>query len=123
MRKNPDIVIISAGHNNLADDSLDTMVGKMESLVKFLQERDIIVIISMLTPRSDEHKNKASDYNKLLLNLCARYLVSYIDNSNVSFSDLDKFGLHLNRNGTDIVCKNISKFLDYFVRQVYPGGY
>ena len=121
--KNPDIIIISAGHNNLADDSLDSMIVKMEKLVKFLQDKDIIVVISMLTPRSDEHKKKAFEYNKLLLNLCARYLVSYIDNSNILFSDLDRFGLHLSRSGTDTVCKNISQFLDYFVRHVYPSGY
>ena len=79
------------------------MIQKMESLITFLQDKGVIVIISMLTPRADELKSKALNFNKLLLNLCARFSVSFIDHTTILLSDLDNFGLHVNKNGTNFL--------------------
>ncbi|CAB3996272.1 Furin [Paramuricea clavata] len=72
------------------------------------------IVISSILPRSDksELSAKATEANKLIKAICSKNQWAFIDHKSVNLSCLNTRGLHLNRKGTSIVAKNISKYIN-----------
>ena len=54
---------------------------------------------------------KVTLYNSLLAKLCLERNWQLISHNNIDKSHLNSYGLHLNKNGTSILAKNIKHFL------------
>ena len=119
LRRRPDVVVLHIGTNDLGDRSLtseEIILQRLDELVKFLQDSGVIVIISFVIGRCDMCINsRIRNYNKLLLDYCARNSIIFIDNDNIDFMKISRDGVHLNAEGASILCDNIAKCIDYVI--------
>ena len=107
MRRNPDLVVLHAGTNDLQSDKLAKHIASdIMRLALEIKSDANDVMISGITYRSDKHNTKAREVNLNLQAECQRYNLYYIDHSNISNKHLNGSGLHLNFNGTVALANN-----------------
>ena len=77
------------------------------------QNKDIKLTFSEIITRADDESltSKVTLYNSLLAKLCLERKWQCIGNNNIDKSYLSRHGLHLNKNGTAILAKNIKRIL------------
>ena len=114
IRKNPDIVVIHTGTNDLQNNC--NIVKKAKKLVSPVKEVDkvnsIKVAFSSIINREDEDfKDKINDINNKLKNYCKSAGMDFIDNSNIDGSCLNRGKLHLNRKGIAALAKKFCRFV------------
>ena len=114
IRKNPDIVVIHTGTNDLQNNC--NIVKKAKKLVSAVKEVDkdnsIKIAFSSIINREDEDfKDKINDVNNKLKSYCNSAGMDFIDNSNIDGSCLNRGKLHLNRKGTAALAKNFCRFV------------
>ena len=65
------------------------------------------IMVSGIVPRRDNLNEKAKEVNTCLQELCGNYNFHFINNDNVNKdTDLNLSGLHLNYEGTYVLCGN-----------------
>ena len=114
IRKNPDIVVIHTGTNDLQNNC--NIVKKAKKLVSAVKEVDkdnsIKIAFSSIINREDEDfKDKIMDVNNKLKNYCNSAGMDFINNLNIDGSCLSRGKLHLNRKGTAALAKIFCRFL------------
>ena len=114
IRKNPDIVVIHTGVNDLQNNC--NIVKKAKKLVSAIKEvgkdNSIKIAFSSIINREDEDfKDKINDVNNKLKNYCNSAGMDFIDNSNIDGSCLNRGKLHLNRKGTAALAKSFCRFV------------
>ena len=114
IRKNPDIVVVHTGTNDLQNNC--NIVKKAKKLVSALKEVDkdnsIKIAFSSIISREDEDfKDKIMDVNNKLKNYCNSAGMDFINNLNIDGSCLSRGKLHLNRKGTAALAKIFCRFL------------
>ena len=116
IRKNPDIVVVHTGTNDLQDNC--NIVKKAKKLVSALKEVDkdnsIKIAFSGIISREDEDedfKDKIMDVNNKLKNYCNSAGMDFINNLNIDGSCLSRGKLHLNRKGTAALAKIFCRFI------------
>ena len=110
----PSHVIIHAGTNNLPTESATVCANKIERLaVKVKNQFPYSKIgLSGLTVRHDiDVSKKIEDANKELGLICAKLNISFIDNSTIDDTCLNKSRLHLNAKGSAILAVHFITFL------------
>ena len=118
IRKTPAEIIVHVGTNDIKDDSKSAEVVAAEILNLGNQIKDKLpdtnVTISGITVRKDKASvnNKINNVNVILKRVCDHNKWSYIDNSNIDNTCLNRRGLHLNRKGSSIISKNFSNYLN-----------
>ena len=115
LRKEPNKVILHVGTNDLKHLSAKRVAG-IANLATQIEEDSpaTSIVISSILPRSDKSEllAKATEANKLIKAICSKNQWAFIDHKSVNFSCLNTRGLHLNRKGTSIIAKNISKYIN-----------
>ena len=118
LRKEPNKIILHVGTNNLKHLSAKRVAEGIANLTTQIEEDSpatSIVIFSIL-PRARSDKSelsaKTTEANKLIKAICSKNQWAFIDHKSVNLSCLNTRGLHLNRKGTSIVAKNISKYIN-----------
>ena len=109
-----DGVIILCGTNNLRDESPEVVAKKIVNLAMHASNRVEQVAVSSIVRRTDsiELDQKRKEVNVLLKQLLDQCKIDYIDLDNISTNDLDRWGLHLNYNGNNILTGNFIDFLN-----------
>ena len=108
LSKNPKKVIIHAGTNNIPTDEPESTVSKTSKLGDYIERTsNAKVIISSIIVRNDDRLNpKIEVTNDMFKNVCATRKWQFIQNSNISKTDLNASGLHLSASGTSLLAKN-----------------
>ena len=110
IRKNPDIVVIHNGTNDLQNNCY--IVKKAKKLVSVVKEVDkdnsIKIAFSSIINREDED---FKDVNNKLKNCCNSAGMDFVDNSKIDGSCLNRGKLHVNRKGTAALAKNFCRFV------------
>ena len=114
IRKNPDIVVIHTGTNDLQNNC--KIVKKTKKLVSAIKEVDKDTSVKIASPSIINHENedfkvKINDVNNKLKNYCNSAGMVFIDNANIDGSCLSISKLHLNRKGTAALAKNLCMFV------------
>ena len=119
LSKHPDVVILHIGTNDLSDlrlESEESILQRLDGLVKEIQASEVILILSFVVCTMDiEINRRVQNYNKLLFDYCAKNLIIFIKHDNINFDHIMRDGIHLNMNGSDILCNNIVQMIDYAI--------
>ena len=102
----PSHVIIHAGTNNLPTESATVCTNKIEKLAAKVKNQFPYskIRLSGLTVRHDiDVSKKIVDVNKGLGLICAKLNISFIDNSTIDDTCLNRSRLHLNEKGSAIL--------------------
>lgn len=115
IRKEPQKLILHVGTNDLKKLSPNRVAEGIANIATQIQEdspRTEIVISSLLT-RSDkpELSAKVNETNKLINAICCKSKWKFIDHKLINATCLNSRGLHLNRKGTSLLAKNISRYI------------
>ena len=89
-----------AGTNNLESGSVGVILDSYEDLAN-LVEKCSRVVFSVIIKRNSrpELNEKIDSINKGLYQLCTRKDIEHIDHENISFINLARDGIHINRSG------------------------
>ena len=93
-----------------------------ENLLVYLDELSIIPIVSLnVSDKINFHLLKL--FNTRLIALCSKLKVNFYFNENINGNSINfNKGGHLNRAGTDLLCKNIKQFIDFLLPQIYVNN-
>ena len=109
----PDKIIL--GTNDLKAKTPEAVANAAAYLREtiYQQNKDIKLTFSEIITRADDERltSKVTLYNTLLAKLCLERKWQVISNNNIDKPHLSSYGLHLNKNGTAILAKNIKHFL------------
>jgi hypothetical protein len=111
----PNKLILHVGTNDLQRKTPDELLTHVQVLGQKInrENRDIELVLSEIITRKDDERlaNKVNEYNKGLAQLCIEQNWSLIKHNNISINHLNNYGLHLNKQGTSVLAKNIKQFL------------
>lgn len=119
MRKKPDTMILHIGTNDIKDDtkSAEVVAAGILNLGSEIKNNlpHTKLCISGITVRKDKAsiQNKIKNVNDILMRVCGQNKWTFIDNSNIDYTCLNRRGLHLNRKGRSIISKNFSNYLNH----------
>ena len=112
----PDAIILHISTNDLKAKTPEAIVNAAADIGESItqQNKDIKVTFSEIITRADDESltRKVNLYNSLLAKLCIERNWKLISNNNINKSNLNSYGLHLNKNGTSILAKNFKNFLN-----------
>ncbi len=118
-----------AGTNNIRDKSPQGLVESIVNTMQTVQEKNIsaLAAYSSIFKRKDDLtlNAKARKVNELLRDEVSIKGIDVIDNDNIIYSNLWKYGLHLNDWGVRRFSGNLAKFLKYcyrFFKCYSPGS-
>jgi hypothetical protein len=98
----------------MTPDELLTHVQKLgESITR--ENRNIELVLSEIITRSDDRTlaDKVNEYNKgISPTICIERNWCLIRHNNIDVNHLNNYGLHLNKQGTSVLAKNIKQFLN-----------
>jgi len=111
----PDIAIVHVGTNDIHTGlSTADIREDFVNLYNYLQKEDIEMFVSLLTCRSDEHKDAIRPINHMLIELCDQLGVGYTGNENIHVNHLNPSGLHLHKGGSELLASNFSNTIIQF---------
>ena len=107
LRKRPDKIILHVGTNDAphmkADEMLEEL-GKLKSLIWDMLP-SVKIVLSAPTIRVDKHNVNENNIDFIKLLEANNYVL--IKQSRIKESHLDRYGLHLNHDGTRVLAKNL----------------
>ena len=107
LRKRPDKIILHVGTNHAphikADEMLEEL-GKLKSLILEMLP-SVKIILSAPTIRVDKHNANESNIDFIKLLEANDFLL--IKHPNIKENHLDRYGLHVNHDGTRVLAKNL----------------
>lgn len=94
-------IILHVGTNDLVREDPESVAANMETLIKKVKMHTEKIAVSGATKRFDGkvNSNKIEQYNNLIHSLCSKHKLTYIDNSCIDKSLLNRSDLPLNREG------------------------
>jgi hypothetical protein len=111
----PDEIILHIGTNDLKAKTPEAVINAAANLGESITQlhKDTKLTFSEIITRVDDESltRKVTLYNSLLAKLCLERNWQLISHNNIDKSHLNSYGLHLNKNGTSILAKNIKHFL------------
>ena len=115
LRHQPDVIILHCGTNDIPNE-----IHRLQKLKKLLNEiegydthKKPQVVISGLIKRYDQDFNEdIKSMNEKIQRLCISKGLSFIVNSNIDKSCLNRSKLHLNRRGSSFLANNFKKFVN-----------
>ena len=115
LRHQPDVIILHCGTNDIPNEI--NILKKLKKLLKEIEGYDTHkkpqVVISGLIKRYDQDFNEdIKSINEKIQNLCTSKGLSFIDNSNIDKSCLNRSKLHLNRRGSSFLANNFKQFVN-----------
>ena len=113
MKKQPKLVILHVGTNDIQRKEPDEIVAEMKSLCQGIVSQSLSrIAISEVIKRQDPVINiKIDKTNSLLAKLCGKFKWQFIRHTNIDASKLNASGLHLNSQGTAMLAKNLIESL------------
>ena len=111
-------IILHVGTNDIKDDKKTAEVAAAGILNLGTQIKDnsphTKACISGITIGKDKAAihNNIKNVNNILTRVCDKNKWTYIDNSNVDYTCLNRRGLHLNKKGSATLSKNYSNYLN-----------
>ena len=114
VRRKPDLIIIHAGTNDLTDDNVntaETLTEIFESASDVSPETEIVM--SSVITRQDKPgmPKKVKRLNKVIDEVCEKFNIKVMSNSNVGGECLSTKKLHLNQKGNSVFARNFLKFI------------
>ena len=117
VRRKPDLIIIHAGTNDLKDDNVNTA----ETLTEIFEAaRDVSpeteIVMSSVITRQDKPgiPKRVKNLNKAIVEVCEKFNITIMSNSNIGGECLSSKKLHLNQKGNSVFARNFLKFIsDY----------
>ena len=111
---NPDGLIILCGTNNLRRERPDETANKIINLAVIAKRRVKYVAVSSIILRRDSQEldGKREEVNILLERELRKLGIDFIKHNNIRERDLDRYGLHLNTNGSKVLTGNFVDFLN-----------
>ena len=107
LRKRPDKIILHVGTNDAphmkADEMLEEL-GKLKSLICEMLP-SVKIVLSAPTIRVDKHNANENNIDFIKLLETNNYVL--IKHPNIKENHLDRYGLHLNYDGTRVLAKNL----------------
>ena len=122
LKRKPDEIILHVGTNDLKEGKclidVAKRVLKVCNIIK-KESPETQVVISELITRSDSSdlKDQVKEVNKNLFTICDQNCWSYIRHKNIGVNHLNTYGVHLNRQGTATLAKNILSYLNRNTKQ------
>ena len=117
IKRKPDNIILHCGTNNLSKGkSVEDTANEIIDLALSIKTSENEVVISSIISRADndDYNKKLSSINNILLRLCKKNDLFYIDNRNIDrTSHLNNSNLHLNKQGTAILATNFMNAINY----------
>ena len=105
----PDIAIVHVGTNDIrAGTPVAEIREHCVNMFNYLQQHGIDMVVSLLTCRTDDCKDKVEPINHMLIDLCDQLAIGYSGNENIRGEHLNQSGYHLHRGGSDILACNLS---------------
>ena len=111
---NPDGLIILCGTNNLRRGRPDETANEVINLAVTAKRRVKYVAVSSIILRRDSQEldGKREEVNILLERELRKLGIDFIKHNNIQERDLDRYGLHLNINGSKVLTGNFIDFLN-----------
>ena len=108
------MMVIHSGSNDITN-KVDTL-QKIRKVINAIKENDvndeIEIVLSSVIHRDDQDvEDEINELDKKLENLCKGKGMSFINNSNIKSSSLNRSKLHLNKSGTALLTKNFAKIV------------
>lgn len=102
----PDALILHVGTNDLKiiREIVDNIINLA---VHCNRKSEVPVIISSLTYRDDQYKERIDIVNKDLKEICGERNIGFVDNGNINRYHLNKSKLHLNNKGSALMAKHL----------------
>ena len=108
----PDRICLHIGTNDLKSKAPNDIANATVDLAKTIQSTcGAEVVLSELTTRKDAHKESVKSVNKLLIKYSKQHHWSLVRHSNITEKVLNSCGLHLTKQGNELLYKNFASCL------------
>ena len=112
----PNTLIVHIGTNDLRNNTPSNLLSPLEDLGEMIMQytnKNTNLIWSEIITRTDDPTltNRVNLVNNSLARLCETRNWGLIKNNNITGNLLNNSGLHLNKQGTAVVAKNIKRCL------------
>lgn len=115
LEKKPDRMIIHVGTNDLNTEATEQQIAQsIVDLASFANTNSTSVAISSITHREDKWLKKANKVNSLMEKMCSERNICYIVNNNIIKIHLNGSNLHLTKNGTKLLTKNLAEVINKY---------
>ena len=112
LRHQPNVIILHCGINDISNE-----INTLKKLRKLLREierycthkKPQVVIFSLIKRYDQDFNEDIKSINEKIQSLCTSKGLSFIDNSNIDKSCLNRSKLQLNRRGSSFLAKNFKK--------------
>ena len=120
IEKTPDQICLHVGTNDLKSSTPNDVADAIIELAREVEdasESEIVlsseseIVLSELTARNDDYSDAVKAVNKRLKQFCKQNNWKLISHANITSNGLNKGGLHLNREGNELLQKNFVNFL------------
>ena len=112
IEKAPDQICLHVGTNDLKSSTPNDVADAIIDLAREVENAsESEVVLSQLTARNDDYSDAVKAVNKRLKLFCQQNNWKLISHANISSKGLNKGGLHLNREGNELLQKNFVNFL------------
>ena len=115
LRHQPDAIILHCGTNDIPNEinTLKKLKTSLKEIEGYDTHKKPQVVISGLIKRYDQDFNEdIKSINKNIQSLYTSKVLSFIDNSNIDKSCLNRSNLHLNRRGSSFLANTFKKFVN-----------
>ena len=113
LNSKPESMILHCGTNNLRNDNAESLANKIIALAVKIKERVPNVAVSAIVLRTDlEMEYKRKRVNFLVEVGLQDYNIDFISQDNIRHEHLDRWGLHLNFYGTNVLSGNLVNFVN-----------
>ena len=107
LRKRPDKIILHVGTGDATHMKADDMLEELSKLKSLIWEMLPSVKIVLLSPTIRVDKHNANENNISFIKLLETNNYVLIKHPNINGNHLDRYGLHLNHDGTRVLAKNL----------------
>ena len=108
----PDRICLHIGTNDLKSKTPNDVANSIVDLAKTIQSTcGAQVVLSELTTRKDAHKESVKSVNKLLIKYSKQHHWTLVRHSNITEKVLNRGGLHLTKQGNELLYKNFASCL------------
>ena len=112
IEKTPDQICLHVGTNDLKSSTPNDVADAIIELAREVEDTsESEIVLSELTVRNDDYNDAVKAVNKRLTQLCKQNNWKLISHANITSNGLNKGGLHLNREGNELLQKNFVNFL------------
>ena len=112
IEKAPDQICLHVGTNDLKSSTPNDVADAIIDLAREVEDAcESEIVISELTARNDDYSDAVKVVNKRLKQFCLQNNWKLISHANISSKGLNKGGLHLNREGNELLLRNFVNFL------------